>query len=113
MASGRLCLLQRRSSAGFRYTSNEATEKKARRLRHPAHPSSMQRREQSGLHQQALSGLTAVRQWIVPDFERGSAQIIRGAFATGDAYFRSGDLLRYDDQARAVLGTAERPPIPT
>ena len=70
----------------------------------------MQRRKQSVLHQQALSGLTAVPPaWIAPDFEHGSVQIIRGAFATGDAYFRSGDLLRYDDQARP---TAERPPIP-
>ena len=35
-----------------------------------------------------------------------SAQIIRGAFATGDAYFRSGDLLRYDDQVPSHLGGA-------
>ena len=34
------------------------------------------------------------------------AQIIRGAFATGDAYFRSGDLLRYDDQVPSQLGAS-------
>ncbi len=74
----------------------------------PGRPPSIWRREQSVPRQQALSALTAVRQ---PGLLRILsvillAQIIRGAFATGDAFFRSGDLLRYDDQVPSHLGGA-------
>jgi hypothetical protein len=74
----------------------------------PGHPSSIWRREQSVQRQQALfgadggsaDGLLRIFSVIL------LAQIIRGAFATGDAYFRSGDLLRYDDQVPSHLGGA-------